>query len=630
MQFQTYLLGIALLFIHANAQLDPEICPGGPTTIPDPNWRPVPPRFEIIGELVAADGVMEVSQAFAPNRDAIALNAINPFSFYWNYQTNEHFDILTAIEGNRPVVKCLRTPIGPDSQTSVIRVDTLLLKPSALLGYDARNQLNPNWGLNADSDGDLRGIPVKKFKSCFFASDIRATVAATYYVSDVTKFQAYLPSNQSIILQIDVAIKSQMGKRESYSYNFFRYIPNPSRFEERQALETPAGVYCANRTSTLNVPSNIPGRASSNIESYVPPFNNSIVSSHSLYDTEFQFSRFDAWFPDPSGGPNWYHLTEIHDFAIGLSYGFNHTNRQCLVRDISPNGNDAVTVDGSPNLIQMGDPQHLFLMDDISFQYTGEKRCRDRVWCHVWIGEKPMPNNTVQHLEWYWASSVNGEPLTQWIPMKLIIKSQYIDIPIFTFELTIFNFRRNPMTIFEIEYTLAECYRALGPAENYNLAVLSFKVKNEKNYPVYQNLNALRLHIWESLIFTMFIRPIRLSHLIVDQDGTDIIVTFTLLDVPPRKGPVENPIEEANLDKAIERLSSIIDANGLAFRAKYGTKQVVLRATSGSLNVDHVTSKTEYMSSGPRITGLWIGLILVGLLIGGVGGFFAFQKLSKR
>jgi hypothetical protein len=28
----------------------------------------------------------------------------------------------------------------------------------------------------------------------------------------------------------------------------------------------------------------------------------------------------------------------------------------------------------------------------------------------------------------------------------------------------IFNFRRNPMTIFEIDYTLAECYRALGPA----------------------------------------------------------------------------------------------------------------------------------------------------------------------
>jgi hypothetical protein len=29
--------------------------------------------------------------------------------------------------------------------------------------------------------------------------------------------------------------------------------------------------------------------------------------------------------------------------------------------------------------------------------------------------------------------------------------------------LDMFNFRRNPLTIFEIDYTIADCYRAMGP-----------------------------------------------------------------------------------------------------------------------------------------------------------------------
>jgi len=47
--------------------------------------------------------------------------------------------------------------------------------------------------------------------------------------------------------------------------------------------------------------------------------------------------------------------------------------------------------------------------------------------------------------------------------MKLIYKK------IFSFFFLLkglFNYRLNPMSIFELEYTLAECYRALGPTRN--------------------------------------------------------------------------------------------------------------------------------------------------------------------
>ena len=161
---------------------------------------------------------------------------------------------------------------------------------------------------------------------------------------------------------------------------------------------------------------------------------------------------------------------------------------------------------------------------------------------------------------------------------------------------------------------------------------MSFRIVNDKKYPVLENLNFLRIHVWETLVFTMHVRPTRISHLIIDQDesSSDILVTFTLLDAPPRTGPVQDPIEESPLGAVIRRLTSIIDSNGLAFRAKHGTRQVTLRARGGSLNVPHRSSQTRDKSTGPRITGLWIGLIIVGLVLGGVGGFFVFGKLAKK
>jgi len=328
----------------------------------------------------------------------------------------------------------LRQLINSDTQTSVIERDTLYLKPSVILGFDPRNQVDPDWGIRYESDGFLRDIPTNIFKSCFYVRDINATVKVTYHVANATNFITYSPLNESLILQFDVNMTAIPGGERVYTYNVFRYIPNPSRREERQALETPSGVYCLNRTSEKPVPANIPDRISTNAEAYLPAFNKSVFSSHNLYDTEWQFSRFEAWYPDRSGGFEWIHRTEMNDFGVGLSYHYNHYNRQCRVNDINVNTSLATPTDGDPTLLQMGDPQHLFLLDDITYQYTGEKRCRDRVWCDVWIGENRYPNNTVEHREWYWAIRVNNNPLAQSLPMKFIAKRYISGNLNFTFE----------------------------------------------------------------------------------------------------------------------------------------------------------------------------------------------------
>ena len=130
---------------------------------------------------------------------------------------------------------------------------------------------------------------------------------------------------------------------------------------------------------------------------------------------------------------------------------------------------------------------------------------------------------------------------------------------------------------------------------------------------------------------TLFIRPIRISHVIVDEDDAkDIQVTFTLLDAPPRTGPVEVPLIEPSLDTLVTRLTEIINNNGLIFRATSGTKQVILRARVNSLNIAHRSTERNIRTSGPLITGLWIGCSVAGLLIGGIASFFIFEKLAKK
>jgi len=166
--------------------------------------------------------------------------------------------------------------------------------------------------------------------------------------------------------------------------------------------------------------------------------------------------------------------------------------------------------------------------------------------------------------------------------------------------------------------------------DNFNLGVLSFTITNDRKFPVAGNLNSLRYNIWETVRHTLSIRPIRLSHLIVDEDDSNILVTFTLLDAAPRTGPVEVPTTEPTLDSLIERLSQIIDNNGLIFRPETDTKAFVLRALPSSLNVVHRSTENKTRSTGPLILGLWIGCSIAGLLIGAVVSFFIFGRFARK
>ncbi len=86
-QLLTSLLGVIFVLIYvSHAQFNPQWCPEGPTPPgPDPKWRTIPSRFEIITELVTVSGseVMEIAQAFSTNRDTIAKNLGNSIQSFF-------------------------------------------------------------------------------------------------------------------------------------------------------------------------------------------------------------------------------------------------------------------------------------------------------------------------------------------------------------------------------------------------------------------------------------------------------------------------------------------------------------------------------------------------------------------
>lgn len=126
----------------------------------------------------------------------------------------------------------------------------------------------------------------------------------------------------------------------------------------------------------------------------------------------------------------------------------------------------------------------------------------------------------------------------------------------------------------------------------------------------------------------MFVRPIRISNLVVDKSDKDIIVTFTLLDAPPTTGPVQYPLQEASLDTLIDRLRSIIDSHGFIIRGQNGTKYVSLRARRQSLNVEY-ESKINTIQPG-SLAGYWAGFIILGLVIGSGSAFLVCKVLTSK
>ncbi|CAF3610590.1 unnamed protein product [Rotaria sordida] len=95
----------------------------------------------------------------------------------------------------------------------------------------------------------------------------------------------------------------------------------------------------------------------------------------------------------------------------------------------------------------------------------GSRECHSHMLCHVWIGENARSNQSeFERREWYWAYQFNNQTIEPWIPIRLVntrLDAQHK--PIALMETNLYKYRTNPLTEFEVDGTIADCYRALGP-----------------------------------------------------------------------------------------------------------------------------------------------------------------------
>lgn len=71
-----HIIIVFLTFLSAVCgQLDPSLCPDGPTSTVDSRWQPIPSRFEVITELITGNEMAELSQAFSTQRDSIEFSS---------------------------------------------------------------------------------------------------------------------------------------------------------------------------------------------------------------------------------------------------------------------------------------------------------------------------------------------------------------------------------------------------------------------------------------------------------------------------------------------------------------------------------------------------------------------------
>lgn len=192
--------------------------------------------------------------------------------------------------------------------------------------------------------------------------------------------------------------------------------------------------------------------------------------------------------------------------------------------------------------------------------------------------------------------------------------------------------------------------------EKFYYGTFTFIIDNQNQYPVHNYYSYFKNIVWKTLSEKLEILPTRFSNVFIDRNNTDLIVTFTLVDNPPFYGLVVNQLKEPSLDVTVRNLQNVIDTKNISFAVDYSNiKNILLYPKPGSLNVigrtqtilitnniteifyDTITNTTNITrvilmerKSGSKITGFWIGFLILGLAIGLIGTMIIVRLIVKR
>ncbi|XP_064600815.1 uncharacterized protein LOC135466991 [Liolophura sinensis] len=488
----------------------------------------------------------------------------------YNYDTNELFIV------DRTATKsCVVDELTEDNNDFLfgykqVNQSTRIFSPSAALRFGGKI-VEKYLGKSL-----VRGIVVEGWQSCSYWPDMDATSKVTWYFSDASEWTEAIGGDR-LPVRCEIVGKSYNsdGGSKSYHhiYEFTHFRPyidaNPDH-----VFEAPKGMYCENRKSLKALPIS-PQYFHFEAEIVVP--QTKIVSYIAeWYDYTSRLVRYDySPFPSDSKGVGLGRITEIHDFNTGVKYVTNTAFGNCTVGVIDPNGFDTVEV--NPHTVRLRNPNQFFDLDG-TFQYEGVHRT-SRVDCDGWVSKKksfpPVMNETVT--EWLlttgdWMVGA-GNDYQKGVPKKLKISST--DGSGLQYVYNIFNYRHSEPAVWD--YNIRDCFRDAQTRHLQFLLDASYRTVLMKVYR-----QKFEYALYQAIRIQAVISPVRVTDLQVDYNEQGIEVTFTLLDVAPITGDVQQGSMETPLDVAAENLFSQIRSGQFVVTVPHKPNDLKLKAKPDS------------------------------------------------
>ncbi|KAK3094452.1 hypothetical protein FSP39_001885 [Pinctada imbricata] len=450
---------------------------------------------------------------------------------------------------------------------------------------------------------NVRGITVDTWQSCQYWDAYDATMNVKWYFTATGSANEW---DTAVGVSVPVAVRvtgrsynaSGLPHDFDHWYEFFHFRPDTV---DPRNFETPAGVQCPGRKNTKDLPT-MP-----NTFSFMSEFVDKQRKTVSFMKEFYTFDEKVVMYQyRPLASQNSRYgtndLLEVHDFNTGVAYITDRMYGNCTATRIELTFDDRQV---DKNHVKMRDSREFFYFDQIQYTYEGIKTVRN-IECDSWVGVRPnWPSAGVQSTwQWFFARNtwveVNTGNAQGGTPVMLVIDAPDVSFsPVFGlffvrpsvrpsldrrvmlwhrlsvsafgtpivlvidapdislhYEYNLYNFAINEPDI--LNFDISKCY-IQGNRRRFQLSF-----SGDFKSAVYGNLEMFRYFIVKSLTQYLKISALRISNLHVYYSMNDVIVVFTLLDVAPLYGNIQNPIAETPLATAAASLTNLVNSSSLA------------------------------------------------------------------
>jgi len=510
--------------------------------------------------------------------------------------------------------------IGGSKSKGKIQEPLGVLRMTGLSGFPSGSQINVK-----KSNATMRGLSVDAYTSCQYWSlgQQHQDMTVTHYFSDNKTFTDSRPVPVAIKVEGNGVLKNQT-QAMTHVYSFFNF-----KFSvDKNALETPEGVYCERRHAYPfpNTPNFIKFSAET-----IDKVEGNTHYMEEIFDVDDRFAIMtmqDAASYSSSTGMG--RRTYFRDYRTGLSFDIDNIGQSCAVRNIS----DPTEAKLPYDFIQGGKVHQLtadqfFYKANNTYQYLGQRNIRS-IPCDVYVTKanlltEPGPKAT---LEWYFAQ--NGTK--SWNDDISFYKNGNYRLPV--------KFQVWPsddltqsisVNIYHVDYAklrygtfdIRPCFT--NSPSNYIQLVLP----NGRRSVVDNNIDTFRWQAQFSIATYAQVIWWRVADLQVYYETDDVILEFELLDAPPFSGDAPEVFPTIPLSTATANIQQAV-TSGMTLNAynpttqSFDKKLTVSKGTQLSANkLPQTSPSTGYTPAA--LAGLGVSMILLGGGAGGAGAWYLFK-----